>query len=248
MEYQIKSIVNNDSVESILASFFEITKIVYDNLPQTIRLDNSNVQSGLANALFELLSKTSNSISFTSQINELMDATAPKRSSVINSLTTHFPTIGTYLRYLLGEMECNIQQHAQAKNDWLYINYNQSKQTIDVVVADDGISIYGSYLTNNMHTDELTEGDASAIDLAQSGYSTKNRPSAENRGFGISSNVKIVTEVLKGIFAIVSGRALFLKTENYTKLIDLPNNVEWKGTIVLVRFPLPNNNFNCTTT
>lgn len=95
-----------------------------------------------------------------------------------------------------------------------------------------------------MHTDELTEGDASAIDLAQSGYSTKNRPSAENRGFGISSNVKIVTEVLKGIFAIVSGRALFLKTENYTKLIDLPNNVEWKGTIVLVRFPLPNNNFN----
>lgn len=112
MEYQIKSIVNNDSVESILASFFEITKIVYDNLPQTIRLDNSNVQSGLANALFELLSKTSNSISFTSQINELMDATAPKRSSVINSLTTQFPTIGTYLRYLLGEMECNIQQHA----------------------------------------------------------------------------------------------------------------------------------------
>lgn len=245
MNCQMKSIKGNEFVEAILASFFEMTKIVCDNIPETILLDNSNIESGMANAMFALWAEKYPSVTFLNKVNNLMDASNKEvMSTVINETTSKCPVLSSYLRYLLGEMECNIQQHAQAKHSWLYVDYNSSSQSVDVVIADDGLSIMGSYINSEMHVDKLSEGDASAIDLARSGYSTKNRPSAENRGFGISTNVKIVADVLDGVFSIISGRALFLKSKKKLKLYDLPDDIEWKGTIIAVRIPVPTGDFN----
>ena len=83
-----------------------------------------------------------------------------------------------------------------------------------------------------------------SISLAKNGYSTKDRPFAENRGFGISTNLKIVTDVLGGTFSIYSGKALYIKDKQSVKMIDLPYDVEWNGTIVIARVPLPPASFN----
>lgn len=140
--------------------------------------------------------------------------------------------------YLLDEIICNMQQHSMAKEGIGYVTYNADIQTIDVILADDGISIYGSYVNAQKYLNLIGNSDAGALNLAKDGYSTKNLPNAENRGYGLSSNAKMVVDGLKGQFGLFSGNALYLKTVNDKKIIALPDGMEWKGTIVMARIPL----------
>ena len=82
--------------------------------------------------------------------------------------------------------------------------------------------------------------------LAQEGYSTKDRPNAENRGYGISTSLKMVVKGLKGHFAILSGNALLINSALKAKeIFELPDKIEWNGTMIVIRIPIPNpNNFN----
>lgn len=80
---------------------------------------------------------------------------------------------------------------------------------------------------------------------AKDGYSTKNRPDAENRGYGISSNVKMITEGLDGTFAILSGNALMINLNGTMQVASLPEDIEWQGTCVVIRIPIdPDRTFN----
>ena len=153
-----------------------------------------------------------------------------------------FKSVQMPVSYLLEELICNIQQHAEADNGQLFYNYDENYRYIEIALADHGRSIYGSYVHANKFLDLIGNSDAAALSLAKDGYSTKNRPNAENRGYGISSNIRIVTEGLKGEFALYSGNALFLKTCDETKLLELPETLDMKGTIVAVRIPtdIPN--------
>lgn len=56
--------------------------------------------------------------------------------------------------------------------------------------------------------------------------------------------MKIITDVLNGVFSICSGDALFLKDGQNAKIFVLPDGIEWKGTIVIARLPLVNSQFN----
>ena len=80
--------------------------------------------------------------------------------------------------------------------------------------------------------------------LAQNGYSTKNRPGAENRGYGIASNSKMIVDGLGGAFAILSGNALFYHTSEGKRIYDLPDDVVWPGTLVLAQIPVEEREFN----
>ena len=141
------------------------------------------------------------------------------------------------LTYLLDELICNIQQHAQTDKGYAYLMYNKAAKTIEIILADFGITIYGSYVAAQKHLDKLGDSDADALNLAQNGYSVKNLPDTENRGYGISSNMKMVVDGLKGEFAVLSGSALLLQAANNRKILALPPEIDFKGTMIMVRIP-----------
>jgi len=109
---------------------------------------------------------------------------------------------------------------------------------IDICIADSGISIYGSYIAADKFVEEIGDNDAIALLKAISGYSTKDRPGAESRGFGISTSSKMLVEGLGGAMFILSGGAFFRNDENGAKVVKLPDRFEWGGTIALLRIPI----------
>lgn len=56
--------------------------------------------------------------------------------------------------------------------------------------------------------DVIGDNEAIALELANQGYSTKNLPKAENRGFGISTTKDLIVNGLGGAFFMLSGGAL----------------------------------------
>ena len=141
------------------------------------------------------------------------------------------------LTYLFDELICNIQQHAQTEKGYAYLMYNKGADAIEILIADYGITIYGSYVAAQKHLDKLGDSDAEALNLAQNGYSVKNLPETENRGYGISSNIKMVVDGLHGEFAALSGNALLLQVANNRKILALPPEIDFKGTMIMVRIP-----------
>lgn len=163
-------------------------------------------------------------------ITKLKDIVQEQNSSAIGKLNSP-------LVYLLDELICNIQQHAQTDYGFAFIGNNTEEDCVEIVIADAGITIYGSYVSAQKYLELVGNSDAEALDLAQKGYSTKNLPDAENRGYGISSNIRMVVEGLHGEFAVLSGNALLLHLKNKNKILALPRNIDFKGTMIIVRFP-----------
>lgn len=83
----------------------------------------------------------------------------------------------------------------------------------------------------------MGDSDADALNLAQNGYSVKNLPDTENRGYGISSNIKMVVDGLHGEFAALSGNALLLQMVKRREILALPAEIDFKGTMIMVRIP-----------
>ena len=166
-------------------------------------------------------------------------------SEAINELKAHLlacnpgclKALNTPLTYLLDEFICNIQQHAQTSQGYAYIGYNAVSDSIEIVIADMGITIYGSYIAAQKHLDKLGNSDAEALNLAQNGYSVKNLPNAENRGYGISSNIRMVVDGLHGELAVMSGNALLIQTSSQKEILSLPEEIDYKGTMVMVVIP-----------
>ena len=142
------------------------------------------------------------------------------------------------LTYLLDELMCNIQQHANTDKGIAYLGYNSGTNNLEILVADMGITIFGSYVAAQKHLDKLGNSDADALNLAQNGYSVKNLPDAENRGYGISSNLKMVVDGLRGEFAIFSGNAILIYSDRGKKILSLPAELDFKGTMVLATIPI----------
>lgn len=86
------------------------------------------------------------------------------------------------LSYILDELICNIQQHAGVTQGHICAVKNQVTDTIDICLADFGITILGSYIKVGRYLDIIGDSAAEALCIAKDGYSTKNRPEAENRG------------------------------------------------------------------
>ena len=140
--------------------------------------------------------------------------------------------------YLLDELMCNIQQHAHSERGYVFVQYNKETDTIDIALSDIGITIFGSYVRSQRYLDQIGNSDAQAIYFAKEGYSTKDLPNAENRGYGLSSNIKMIVEGLQGQFSIVSGNALSVFDTQETIVMELPEDIGWNGTLVIARIPL----------
>lgn len=146
--------------------------------------------------------------------------------------------IATSLSYILGELICNIAQHAETDKVFFFSEHTESDDVLNICIADNGIGIYGSYVQANRYLSEVGDSDADALKIANEGYSTKNLPAAENRGFGISTSRNMLVKGLHGAFYMMSGSALqiseFAKPD---KFLELPANVEWQGTLIFLKVP-----------
>lgn len=154
------------------------------------------------------------------------------------------PHLKSAISYFVSELICNVEQHAGVDVGYGLALYDTDRNRLIVGIADGGISIYGSYIKSQKYLGEIGDSDAQALYLAQNGYSTKNRPDAENRGYGISSNSKLIVDGLGGIFAILSGNALFYNSSSGKRIYALPDEVVWPGTLVLAEIPVEEKELN----
>lgn len=141
------------------------------------------------------------------------------------------------LSFLLGELIDNITDHSHSENGFLFCQRIPKENMLYVFICDTGHSIYSSYATDDRYVEILTTAELSALKLALSGKSTKNRPENENRGYGISKSREIIINGLGGEFFILSGGAFFRHDINGETLVDLPESIRWNGTVVLLKIP-----------
>ncbi|WP_297932302.1 ATP-binding protein [uncultured Alistipes sp.] len=151
------------------------------------------------------------------------------------------------LSYLFSELITNIVEHSQSKYGYIYSQYLNTEGCVDICIADNGVTILGSYIQANKYIDDIQGDPAEALRLAVGGFSTKNLPNTENRGYGISSSIRMLVEGLRGSFFILSGSAFYRHDKNGKTIVRLPDSIEWHGTIVLLRVPIKNlpADFNC---
>jgi hypothetical protein len=142
------------------------------------------------------------------------------------------------LSYFLGELICNIYQHSDSQYGYIYSQYLHREQCVDICIADSGITIYSSYIKANKYISKITN-EVDTLKLANAGFSTKDLPDAENRGYGLSSTKQMLVEGLKGEFFMLSGSAfhrhICTDEEQY---VLLPDTIRWDGTIILLRIPI----------
>lgn len=146
--------------------------------------------------------------------------------------------ITTPLSYFLGELIDNIEQHSESQYTYVFSQYLQSERCIDLCIADEGITIYGSYIRTKKYLDQIGGNEAQALILANDGLSTKDRPAAENRGYGISGSKRMLVSGLGGAFFMLSGSAFHRHDATGAIFVNLPKTIVWNGTIILLRIPV----------
>lgn len=145
--------------------------------------------------------------------------------------------LSTPLSYFLSELICNVNEHSLYGKGYLFAQILPEEDTLCVCIADDGITIYGSYVSSNKYLSEITS-EASAVKMATLGFSTKNLPFAENRGYGISTTTQMLVDGLGGSMFILSGTAFHRHDRNASQYVNLPSEINWDGTMVLLCIPL----------
>lgn len=142
------------------------------------------------------------------------------------------------LSYLISELLDNVYEHSNSPNGYIFSQYLEQEGAIYLCIADSGITIPGSFRNADLYQEEIDDNEAEALKLANEGYSTKNRPEAENRGYGISTTKSMLVAGMKGAFFMLSGGA-FHRYENKTNVyVNLNNVFRWNGTIILMRIPV----------
>ena len=107
--------------------------------------------------------------------------------------------IATGFKYMIGESVDNIIEHSRSERGYIFAQAYPKNQYIDICIADNGITLLGSYRTlknNAINT------DIEAMQAATKGQSTKNLPEAENRGYGIITSKKMLVEGLNGSYVM----------------------------------------------
>lgn len=145
------------------------------------------------------------------------------------------------LKYMIEETLDNITEHSDSDRGFIFAQAYPNKGYLDLCIADRGVSLLGSY--QRIPGNEI-ESDLEAIKAANRGFSSKNLPDAENRGYGIYTSKKMLVEGLGGQYLLLSGGSFYLKTLGFDSFYSLPDGLRWNGTIVAFRIPYNVNKFN----
>ncbi len=149
--------------------------------------------------------------------------------------------VATGFKYMVEETLDNITEHSESDRGFLFAQAYPQKGFFDLCVADRGVTLLGSYqkLAGN---DIIT--DSEAIKAANRGISSKNRPEAENRGYGIHTSKRMLVDGLSGQYLMISGNSFYLKRPGFDSFYVLPEGIRWNGTIVALRIPYQSSKFN----
>lgn len=171
------------------------------------------------------------SISRNNTTRERSGETVSMLSKKVKDKTKMPNNVACGLDYVLQEIIDNFWEHSQAENAFILCQSFPTQQFIDVVIADNGITLLGSYQASNIPV----KSDLDAMQMMVSAISSKDRPENESRGYGLSTSRKIITKGLAGQFICVSGSCVYIRNRDRERIISVP---EWpvKGTVVAMRF------------
>lgn len=132
-------------------------------------------------------------------------------------------------KYVTAELVDNIYEHS--KFDYAYVMAQRyaSHRVVELCFYDDGIGIPGSF---SVAGKEFTRRNHfRAIYEAMKGVSTKNE---SGRGYGLSSNVEMFTDV-GGEVLVVSGFGAIFANKGGIKSYRLASASQMEGTLVSIR-------------
>lgn len=149
------------------------------------------------------------------------------------------------IKYIIGETIDNITEHSETDRGYIFAQSYPNKKYLDLCIADRGITLLGSY-KHSGHNE--IDSDVLAMKAANNGVSSKNLPKAENRGYGIITSKKMLVDGLDGQYLMMSGSAFYAygigHDNTFYSLPAEPANLRWNGTIIALRIPYQNFNFN----
>lgn len=239
----------NKNTSSVVSSLLNIVRQTENSMDDIVRWSISGY-SRLLFALLKIYKLSSSKDIVAPEVDEFtdlveFDVSEKEANKLVSKVEANLVSkdgrikaLKPVISYLLDELICNMQQHAQVITGFIYADFDIDSDCIDICLADKGVTIYGSYVQSGKYLDFIGNSAAEALNMAKDGYSTKNRPNAENRGYGISSNVKMITAGLNGNFAMLSGNALMINFREEVQVASLPEDIEWEGTCVIVRIPI----------
>ena len=172
----------------------------------------------------------------------MTDSNKDTFGSIIKTVLMKQANIGqggsSSLSYLISELLDNIYEHSQSPNGYIFSQYLENDGVINLCIGDTGITIAGSFEKAGLYQEEIDGKETEALKLANEGYSTKNRPEAENRGYGISTSKAMLVTGMKGAFFMLSGGAFHRYENSANDYIGLKDIFRWKGTVILMRIPV----------
>ncbi len=127
------------------------------------------------------------------EVNKLMDEIEDKVPRKLD----------TSIKYILGELSDNIDEHSNFSYASLMAQYFPKKKKIDIAVFDNGITIPGAFSKHDISFQE----DGEAIQKAVKGEVTTKK-NEEMRGYGLKSCKRLSIEGLEGEFYIISRKGI----------------------------------------
>ena len=138
----------------------------------------------------------------------------------------------------LDELIDNIREHAFSDNCFIHAQIYSNKY-LALSIVDIGITIPENYSKAGF---EL-EKDSEAFEYILSGISSTKDPT---RGYGLNSNINIISEALGGSMTIVSGKSVIFKENgNNPEIFSLEDyNLNFEGTFINILFEIPDEKLN----
>ncbi len=205
---------------------------------------NQKVREWLSNIGFPIGKKddgnTFVSIKHFSNNPENKNQVNKESNALIDSMENKIPnTFGSSIKYILGELADNMDEHSNFTFASLMAQYYPRKEHLDMAVLDNGISIPFNFEKNQVPFDK----DSEAIRKALAGEVTTKK-NEKMRGYGLKSCRDISLKEIKGELHVVSRNGvIILKEDEEPKLYDF-TNVSLNGTFLYFRLPTPKNAVN----
>ena len=205
---------------------------------------NSKVRGWLSNIGFPIGKKedgdTFVSIKHFSNNPENKNQVNKESNALMGSMEDKIPnTFGSSVKYILGELADNMDEHSNFTFASLMAQYYPRKKYLDMAVLDNGITIPFNFEKNDI----LFDKDSEAIRKALSGEVTTKK-NEKMRGYGLKSCRDISLKEIKGELHVVSRKGVvILKEGEEPRLYDFID-VSLKGTFLYFRLPTPKNEVN----
>ena len=143
---------------------------------------------------------------------------------VVNAMTSHFEievSVLQALSYCLYEMMDNVHIHSGKPLGTAMTYYDDSRKTLRILIADDGMGIRKSLAENEKYKD-ITEAEALRLCLEDTITDGK------GMGFGLYSTSRLVDRIGKE-FILHSGTHKLITKDGSTTVIE---NGFWQGTLI----------------